>query len=213
MFKNSFNKITWLKVIVVVLLCIGIIVSCTPFVKFLKPPLGALEKWQVEIDLSTHAIGELKEYSGIVGPIWVYRRTSEQITWLDTHEPTVVAPFILKHSDSMEFNGKYRSVKKEFFVFSEWRYRDKTLLQVGNSWNNCGRIKYIEGNQKVINNQTFNGVIACLHDFNKFQLDAWGHIYDVAGNASTKHIVPLSVPYYEFNKKGILVITPFPRVL
>ncbi len=210
MLTSQKSKINVLKFTVIILLIAGVVFSCVPFAGSLKPPLSALEKWQVEIDISNLSVGELKEYSGKYNSIWVYHRTRQQILWLDSYTPTNPDQYVLDHARSMVFGGKYRSINKKYFVFRGRTTSGKTYLQQERAWNHCGKIKYFPGLKNVKDQRTYNGVIACSKDFNSLAFDGWGHIYDVAGVAASEFIAPLEVPYYEFNYKGNILVGPKP---
>ena len=183
----------------------GLVATCVPFSSSMNPPRHAVDKWQVEIDVSNLTAGELKDFDQ---SIWVYRRTAEQIIWLENYSPVEVVPFVKERSYSENYGGKFRSIDKEYFVFRVWERRNTVYLQQENTWHACGELKYYDGSIAVSNEKVFKGVIACDYEHENLKFDDWGHYYDVAGISSNRYFMPLEVPHYEINSKGNIVVGP-----
>ncbi|KZY64365.1 hypothetical protein [Oleiphilus sp. HI0066] len=202
-----FNRKTLLKYIVLFLLGFGLVMSFLPFVKSMNPPKNSIDKWQVEIAASNLDYGELKKFDN---EIWVYRRTPEQIEWLETYEPVKTQPYILERSWSEKFDGNFRSKDKEFFVFKTWESRGRVFVREHGNWVFCGDLIYHGGAIELSNGLVYEGVISCSFGRQSINFENHRFTYDVAGISSNEYIMPLAVPYYEINRKGNIVVGPKP---
>jgi len=199
-----------LLIAVSLMLFIGMLAISVPFASSMKPPRNAIDKWQVEIDPASLKPGELKRIADgqYGGAIWVYHRTEEQVRWLETHQPPELSSFFTGKEFSKEYGGQYRSLDNRYFVFITWEGRRGSYVREMGGWYFCGNLKYHDGVKTVLHGSEFNGVIACWADHEEVEFDRWIGIYDIAGNASSKYVAPLTVPNYEINRKGHIVVGP-----
>ncbi len=179
-----------------------------PFAAYLYPSDTIVSKRVKEIDLSGLNPGELGEYYFHRLPIWVYRRTQDQIDWLDEYDPPKVHSLALRHLNSESYGGKYRSIDPEYFVFSAFQHDHKTYLQQEGYWYQCGTIKYHNVEMKVKDGRTLNGVIACLSNHEHSPHEDLTHVYDVTGIAVSEYVNPLSVPQYKILANGNIQVGP-----
>ena len=203
-----------LSKLILTLALVGVGFVAYPFIASLKPTPSAIYEWQTEIETADHRPGELKSYELFIGTVWVYHRTQQEIEWFATYQPPEIADYIRKNVQSESFNGNYRSVSPEYFVFTSWNIRDKTYLQTENAWYPCGTIEYHSGEISVeisvSENRSFKGVIACLYNHRNTEKQNNKHVYDIAGMPKTSNIAPLSVPYYKINYRGNIIVGPKP---
>lgn len=206
--RSKDEKRQILKYLVITLGLVGVAFSLSPFFQLLKPPAGAINQWQTEIDISNQEIGKLISYAHNQHIIWVYKRTPEQVEWLTHYTPTKTNESISDYIFSESYGGKHRSIKPETFVFSTWNLNQKTYLQEGKQWHDCGSIEYYDGNHEVSKGIIIEGAIACQKDHTSSDLSSDIFVYDVAGVSINSYIAPLHVPYYEYNKQGNIIVGP-----
>jgi hypothetical protein len=200
-----------LIVLVVTIGFVGILFASYPFIESLNPTQSTLNKRKIEIDLSEINESELREYIDTFGrPIWVYHRTDEQIEWIRNYSPVVPQEFVIEHTETEEYGGKYRSLDPRYFIFTEWRLRGETYLKEERYWSSCGTIQYHSGDIDVGKGRIFKGAIACLKDHEITDYNHFAHIYDVAGIASYVYSPPLQVPFYELRDDGYILVGPKP---
>ena len=186
----------------IVLLIFGFGWISYPFVKAFGPAKDSIHKWQTHINLKEISPGEIKEYLVIGETIWIYRRTKDEIDWLNKRKPYDPSEYRFSDTESVEYHESYRSIDPEHFVFSGWKHDDKVYLKNELHWWLCGSISYHPDKRKLRNDVIFNGVISCTIDTEDVRLENESFVYDVSGLPTSKWMSPLKVPYYEITNAG-----------
>lgn len=100
---------------------IGLLLLAIPFIASVLPPVsnpGARPSpWDVTHDLSRLVDGEILRLAGPSGPVWVLRRSAEDLRELEASEPRLRDPDSERSRQPDAARTPWRSLEAEFFVF------------------------------------------------------------------------------------------------
>ena len=192
--------------VLVVLTFLGIGWLSYPFIAAFGPAQDSIQKWQTHINLEEIEPGEIREYLVTGETIWIYRRTQEEIDWLQSREAYAAGDYRFSDAESVEYHEKYRSLTPNYFVFSARKYDDLVHLKYETHWWRCGSIGYYPGIRELRDSVSLNGVIACTSSTVDVKLENESFVYDIAGVPASKWMAPLKIPYYEISDAGDYLI-------
>ena len=203
---------TLLKTLLLGLFLFGFAMSSYPFVTSMFPTDAVVDMRTKKIDVSTMESGQLLEIELYDQSIWIYRRTPNQLEWLETYTPTKVASFIIDFDKaSLEnYESNYRSKNPEYFIFQAFRRDNSIYLNMDSDkrFYSCGTIQYHSIDMTLDDGRLIKGIITCQnhHDFmrenNQFA-------YDITGMPlSGKYMHPLDVPKHDFKGADKVVFGP-----
>ena len=203
---------TLLKTLLLGLFLFGFAMSSYPFVTSMFPTDAVVDMRIKEVDVSTMEPGQLLETKLYDQPIWIYRRTPDQLEWLETHTPTKVASFIMNTDKAILENDEsnYRSKNPEYFIFRAFRTNKIIYLNMDSDkrFYSCGTIQCHSIDMTLDDGRLIKGIIAC-QNHHDFVIEKNRFAYDITGMPLLgKYMHPLNVPRHDFKGVDKVVFGP-----